>query len=89
MTSDPGPKPISVINVEELVKRIQQAKQLRGEGAPEEDIKAVEPSQEEMREALLALRGDRREIAAAATKKKSSKKATPKSLDDLLKPIGE
>lgn len=87
--SDQGPKPISVINVEELVKRIQQAKELRGEGAPEDDIKSVEPSQEEMREALLALRGERREIAAGAKKKKASKKAAPKSLDDLLKPLGE
>lgn len=84
--TDPGPKPISVINVEELVRRISDAKKLRGEGAPEDEIKLVEPTQEEMREALLALRGERKEIAAA-TKKKATKKATPKSLNDLLKPI--
>lgn len=81
MPSDP--KPVSVINAEELVRRIQQAKSMRGEGRPEEDIRAIEPSPEEVRDALNELRGTNREAINAGMKKRSTKKQ-PKSLDDLL-----
>lgn len=77
------PKPVSVINVEELVKRINQAKRLRAEGANEEDIKSVEPSEEEMRQVLLELRQGRTEINTK-TKSTAKKPRQPKTLDGLL-----
>lgn len=77
------PKPVSVINAEELVRRIQDAKAMRAEGRPEDEIKAVEPSEEECREVLRELRGENRR-AINETKKKTATKRQPKSLDDLL-----
>lgn len=78
------PKEVSVINAEELVRRIEQAKALRGEGAPPEEIAQVEPTEAEMREVLLALRRDRSAINTAATKRSASRKPQPKTLDGLL-----
>lgn len=79
------PKPASVIDAEELVRRIKEAKAMRAEGRPEEDIVRVEPSRDEIRQALRNLRRSRESINTGAKSKASSKrKKQPKSLDDLL-----
>lgn len=69
----------SIINANRLAERINQAKQLRAEGATEEAILAVEPTKEEIREALIALRS-RRQAQPTST----STKRQPKTLAGLL-----
>lgn len=74
------PKQVSVIDAEEIIRRINEAKRLRGEGASIEEIAAVEPTQEEMRAVLMNLRKDRSSLGGG----KATKAKQPKTLDGLL-----
>jgi hypothetical protein len=70
-----------ILNANRLAERIAEAKRLRGEGASPEDIARVEPTKEEIRDALMALRSRR---AAMPTPKTPRKAQSKMSLDELL-----
>lgn len=66
-----------------LERRIAEARALRDAGASSEDIAAVEPSKEEVRMILQALR-DPRAVAASTTTKRKAPALKNMSLGDLL-----
>lgn len=77
--SDTSQDPI--IDANRLAERIAKARQLRSEGAPEEEIAAIAPTKEEVREVLVSLRASRQPMSAPA---KKGKPLSKQSLDELL-----
>lgn len=81
MPADNDLKAIDAAN--EISRRLAEAKRLRSEGASLEEITAIEPTREEIREAILALRSTPTRTNRTAEKPKS-KRLAGMSLKDLL-----
>lgn len=74
---------LSLVQANQLAERIAEARRLRDAGASPEEIEAIEPTREECRAVLLALRTNRTAVAAA-TKPKRKKALKSMSLMELL-----
>lgn len=77
------PTPIEVIN--DYRQRILKCKALRAAG-DEEGAKAIEPTDEELRDGLVALRAHRGQAVEKSAAKKKSKIDPMANLNDLFKP---
>lgn len=71
----------ALFDANRLSERIAEAERLRRDGASEDEIASVEPSKEEIKQALMALRSRRAAQPPAQPRAKAQSKM---SMDELL-----